>query len=51
MESRPLDDSSRLGRPSLGSRSPEELGLLVEATALFEVLPFLEPRPLSESAR
>ncbi|KAG5598151.1 hypothetical protein H5410_029521 [Solanum commersonii] len=30
--------------------SPEELGLLLEMAALFEELPFLEVRPLSESA-
>ena len=43
-----LLDTSRLDRPSLGS--PEELGLLLEMRALFEVLPFREVRPLSESA-
>lgn len=42
-----LLDTSRLDRPSLGS--PEELGLLLEMRALFEVLPFREVRPLSES--
>lgn len=41
VEIRPLPE------PSLGS--PEELGLLLETTALFELLPVRERRPLSES--
>lgn len=44
---RPLPEPSRLWRLSLGS--PEELGLLLDTTALFELLPVRESRPLSES--
>lgn len=44
---RPLPEPSRFDRLSLGS--PEELGLLLDTTALFEVLPVREMRPLSES--
>lgn len=47
VDRRPLVDIRRLDRLSLGS--PDELGLLVDTTALFEVLPFRELRPLSES--
>lgn len=39
-ERRPLLETSRLERPSPGS--PEELGRLLEITALFEMLPFLD---------
>jgi len=48
VDRRPLLEASRLDRFSLGS--PEELGRLLEITALFEVLPFREDdRGLSES--
>ena len=45
---RPLVECSLLVRLSLGS--PDEPGLLDDAIALFEVLPFREVRPLSRSA-
>ena len=48
VDRRPLLEISRLDLLSLGS--PEELGLLLDMTGLFEVLPFLdELRVLSES--
>lgn len=47
VDRRPLLETSRLDRFSLGS--PEELGLLLDTTGLFEVLPLRELRPLSES--
>ena len=40
VDRRPLPEASRLDRFSLGS--PEELGRLLDITALFEVLPFRE---------
>lgn len=45
--SRPLPDPNRLVRFSLAS--PLELGLLLDSTALFDVLPVQDNRPLSES--
>lgn len=50
VDTRPLLDTSLLERLSVMVGSPEELGLLLEMAALFEELPFLEVRPLSESA-
>lgn len=48
VDNRPLLESNRLDRFSLGS--PEELGRLLDTTALFEVLPFRDDdRGLSES--
>lgn len=50
VDTRPLLDTSLLDRLSVMVGSPEELGLLLEMAALFEELPFLKVRPLSESA-
>ena len=48
VDRRPLLETSRLERPSVGS--PEELGLLLEMIALFELLPCREDdRTFSES--
>lgn len=49
VDTRPLLATSLLERLSVMVGSPEELGLLLEMAALFEELPFLEVRPLSES--
>lgn len=47
VDRRPVLDSNLLERLSVGSA--EEVGLLLDMTALLEELPFLELRPLSES--
>lgn len=47
VDKRPVLDTNRLERPSVAS--PDELGLLLEMAGLFEELPFLEVRALSES--
>ena len=48
VDRRPVLDTNLLERLSVGS--PVEAGLLLEMAALLEELPFLEVRPLSESA-
>lgn len=47
VDKRPLPVPSQERRFSLGS--PDELGRLLDITTLFEVLTFLDKRPLSES--
>ena len=48
VDRRPLPEPNRLVRFS--PASPDELGRLLDTTTLFEVLPFREVRPRSESA-
>lgn len=48
VDRRPVLDTNLLERLSVGSA--EEVGLLLDMIALLEELPFLELRPLSESA-